>query len=212
MNRFTIMKDFIKKNGKKSELSKGHTLNESFEKYLYFVDKGILYINQDNADGTTLIYKIVSPNNLLICDKFKYFYGKTDATFYKVPIRIIKNNNGLYNLYMKLLVLENIKKDMFIRDMLTRNKLSSFLSVLIRLSNTFGVVEKDMVIIKIKITQEELAQYCGTTRENVARIIKQLKDKNILDTSSHFIKVINIEEIKKMIPCENCENFVCNSF
>ncbi|WP_181897740.1 Crp/Fnr family transcriptional regulator, partial [Staphylococcus felis] len=121
-------------------------------------------------------------------------------------------NNGLYNLYMKLLVLENIKKDMFIRDMLTRNKLSSFLSVLIRLSNTFGVVEKDMVIIKIKITQEELAQYCGTTRENVARIIKQLKDKNILDTSSHFIKVINIEEIKKMIPCENCENSVCNSF
>ncbi|UXR69512.1 MULTISPECIES: helix-turn-helix domain-containing protein [unclassified Staphylococcus] len=96
--------------------------------------------------------------------------------------------------------------------MLTKDKFCSLLSILVRLSNTFGEMKNGVVIIRLKITQEELAQCCGTTRENVARIMKHLKDKNILDTSSQFIKIYAIEEIKKLIPCENCNNYICKTF
>ncbi|PNZ81498.1 Crp/Fnr family transcriptional regulator [Staphylococcus microti] len=212
MNKSVIIKDFIKQNGTKNKLGKGDYLEDDFENYLYLLEKGILYIYQDNIDGTTLIYKIISPNNLFFCDNNKYFRGKSEVVFYKIPIDTIRKNSSLFTQYTKLLTLENKKKDMFIRDMLTKDKVCRLLSIFVRLCNTFREIKDDVIIIKIKITQEELAHFCGTTRENVARIMKQLKEKNILDTSSHYLKILDLEKIKNIIPCEGCNGFICKTF
>ncbi|ELI5508591.1 Crp/Fnr family transcriptional regulator [Staphylococcus pseudintermedius] len=206
------IKEIIKEKGINNKLCKGEYFQETFEKYIYLVDKGILYVHQDNIDGITLIYKIIGPDSLFICDNSKYFCGKTEVVFYKMLISSIINDEKTCREYIKLLINENVKKDMFIRDMLTKDKVCRLLSILVRLANTFGEEEGRMIVIKIKITQEELAQYCGTTRENIARIMKQLKDRKIVDTSSRFIKILSLEEIKQMIPCEGCNSFVCKTF
>lgn len=58
-------------------------------------------------------------------------------------------------------------------DLLSRNKLESFYSILIRLANTYGVSVPNGIKINIQLTNLDLASYIGTAPETISRFIKK---------------------------------------
>lgn len=74
-------------------------------------------------------------------------------------------------------------------------------STLIRLSNTYGTSTEDGIQLNIDMTNNELANFGGTTREGVNRIISDLKSKNIIATQGKriTIKILTILKIRLIV-------------
>lgn len=56
------------------------------------------------------------------------------------------------------------------RDLLTLGKKGALYSVLIRLSHTYGVHSAEGVLLNVEMTNNDLPNLCGTTREGVNRL------------------------------------------
>ena len=74
--------------------------------------------------------------------------------------------------------MHNLKNETRFRDLLLHGKKGALLSTLIRLTNTYGVKQKDgSILIDCALTNQELANFCATSREVVNRILNDLKKK-----------------------------------
>lgn len=80
---------------------------------------------------------------------------------------------------------------------------------MIRLTNTYGVETEEGIRLNIDLTNNELANFGGTTREGVNRIISELKQKNVIETNGKKITIKNIDYLKDEINCENCPINIC---
>jgi CRP-like cAMP-binding protein len=83
---------------------------------------------------------------------------------------------------------------------------ASFLTVagklakkLIELGNEFGVKGKSAVKIGIRLTQQDIAELIGTTRESINKELKVLRDKGLISTEGGFIKIIDLERLKRRV-------------
>ncbi|MBT4936759.1 Crp/Fnr family transcriptional regulator [Candidatus Peregrinibacteria bacterium] len=70
---------------------------------------------------------------------------------------------------------------------------------LLKFSKTFESIQKQKESINLPVTQLELAQSVGSARENVARILIEMRDKGILRLETKNIVIINPEELQKML-------------
>ncbi|WP_245243500.1 helix-turn-helix domain-containing protein, partial [Mesobacillus selenatarsenatis] len=57
---------------------------------------------------------------------------------------------------------------------------------------------------------QELANFCGTSREVVNRLLSELRKSNIISIDKGFITVHALNVLKREIDCENCPVEVCN--
>lgn len=62
--------------------------------------------------------------------------------------------------------------------------------------------EKDMTL-GLQLSRKELADYAGTTDEQVIRILSALKKEELIFTKSKIIKILNINKLKKEIAEHN---------
>ena len=50
-------------------------------------------------------------------------------------------------------------------------------STLIRMTNSYGVLKENGILIDLPLTNQELANFCATSRESVNRMLNELKSK-----------------------------------
>ncbi len=81
---------------------------------------------------------------------------------------------------------------------------ASFLTVpaklakkLIELGKEFGVTEKNTVRIGLKLTQQDMADLVGTTRESINKELKVLRDKGLVSTERGHIQLLDLERLKR---------------
>src|SRR5690606_20346053 len=97
------------------------------------------------------------------------------------------------------------------RDLLLNGKRGALYSTLIRLSNSYGVKQNNGILINIQLTNQDIARFCGATREYVNRLLNELKRKDILALdSTGKILIKDIEYLRKENQCENCPIEICN--
>nr|WP_277871493.1 Crp/Fnr family transcriptional regulator [Paraliobacillus zengyii] len=91
------------------------------------------------------------------------------------------------------------------RDLLLNGKKGALYSTLIRFSNSYGVEKNNGILINIVITNQELGDFCATTKESVNRMLSELSQKNVLsiDVNSK-ITIHNIAFLRETIGCEYC--------
>lgn len=70
---------------------------------------------------------------------------------------------------------------------------------LLNLSEIFSGIAKKKDEISLPVTQLELAQSVGSARENVARILIEMRDKGILRLETKNIVILKPEELKKIV-------------
>lgn len=95
------------------------------------------------------------------------------------------------------------------RDLLFNTKRNALFSILIRFSNSYGIKVNDGIKINIKLSNIDLAEYTGTTPETISRVLKNIKECNLIRYEKKYIVITDIEYMKKELGCIYCNNKLC---
>jgi CRP/FNR family transcriptional regulator len=78
------------------------------------------------------------------------------------------------------------------------------------MSNSYGVQKGNEILIDLPLTNQELANFCGTSRESTNRILSELKKDNIISVKKGKISILDLQYLKNEIDCENCSAVYCS--
>jgi len=83
---------------------------------------------------------------------------------------------------------------------------TSFLSVsarlakkLLELGREFGTTEEDITRIGLRLTQQDLADLVGTTRESINKELKVLRDKGLVVTEGGYIQLLDLARLRRRV-------------
>lgn len=188
---------------------------------IYLIQEGNVLINRVLEDGKEFSLKMLGPRSIfgtttLFCGAKKHSLfarTKTKTTVYKMPVvqfeNAILNDEVLKYEWLLFIQNENAKQEYRFRDLFTLGKKGALYSTLIRLSNTYGTYTDEGMLLNVDLTNNELANFCSTTRESVNRMISELKSKNVIKTEGKRITILDMQYLKDEINCENCPINIC---
>lgn len=188
---------------------------------LYYIINGKVEVSKVVPDGRELTIRISSENDLvgetvLFSQNPKYMMNAkmmedgTVAVISKETLEEkIASDSHLAVEMMTWLSAQNRKNQAKFRDMLLHGKKGAFYSTLIRLSNSYGTEAEDGKVINLPFTNQELANFCGTSREVVNRMLAQLRKNNVISIKKGRITILDFDYLKQEIDCENCPIEIC---
>lgn len=195
---------------------------DSFATELYIVQSGMVQVSKIIPDGRELTLRMCSNGDLigelaLFNSTQKYLLnGKVVesgevAVIYKDQLEEKLTKNHILALeYIKWMSLQHQKTQTKFRDLILNGKKGAMYSTLIRLANTYGEKNKDGITININLTNQELANFCGTSREVVNRLLSELRKNRIISVDKGIITIYDLNFLKREIDCENCPIEICN--
>jgi CRP-like cAMP-binding protein len=95
------------------------------------------------------------------------------------------------------------------RDLVLHGKKGALYSTLIRMCNSYGIMKEDGILINLQLTNQDLANFCGTSREVVNRMLSDLRKKGIISMRKGKIKIHNLKYLREEINCEDCPPEIC---
>lgn len=112
----------------------------------------------------------------------------------------ISKNPGAYEFFIHSLVRKYRISVTQMHDMLFTSAKQKIANTLYRLSIQSGIEMSGYIVIDIKLTHQELANLIGSSRITVTRILKELKEDNIVDATPDKKFIIkNIDRLKEFI-------------
>ena len=188
---------------------------------LLLIQSGNVRLNKLTSEGRELTLQICKPGDLI--GELALYTGQLNfsanawavddvtATFIKQRHleKTLSTDAVLATEFMKFMG-ENFRKNQSkFRDLLLHGKKGALYSTLIRLSNTYGIHRDDHILIDIPLTNQELGNFCGLTRESVNRILSELKKAQIVSVKSGKITIHDLEFLRCAIHCEDCPITIC---
>jgi CRP/FNR family transcriptional regulator, cyclic AMP receptor protein len=95
------------------------------------------------------------------------------------------------------------------RDLMMFGKTGALCSLLIRLSNSYGVVKGQEIFIDMKINNTEMADMIGATRESVNRMLSDLKKDDVIEYRDGHVVIKDLSYLRDVCQCENCPKEIC---
>ncbi|WP_027340398.1 Crp/Fnr family transcriptional regulator [Halonatronum saccharophilum] len=86
-----------------------------------------------------------------------------------------------------------------IRNLGLKNTTSRTASILLTLAKDYGVEEGNNLQIDLSLTQQELANLIGTSRETISRTLNKFKDDKIITLSRQKITIKDLDSLKEKI-------------
>ena len=123
--------------------------------------------------------------------------------------RLFKENPALAKTIMKWHTIQTQATQAKFRDLLLSGKTGALYATLIRFCHSYGDKTGDGIVIQVHLTNQEMARYIGTTRESVNRMLKDLKEKNVVHTRQGQITVKDIDYLKSFMGCWECPVDIC---
>lgn len=99
------------------------------------------------------------------------------------------------------------------RDLLMFGKSGALASTLIRLSNSCGIENENGILLGLKLTNTELADLVGSTREGVNRILNGLKEEGVISVDNGYITIRNLDHLRRNCMCPTsppCPKEICS--
>lgn len=218
------LNELLKSSERIIELTKGTYLFQEGlpAKEIYILISGKVQISKMNAEGKELSLRlcksgdIVGELTLFTQDPRYLFNAKVveNGNAAVVNIQTLEKsffNNSQHAFEFLRWMNDHIRKTITkFRDLVLNGKKGALYSTLIRLSNSYGISQENGILIDVPMTNQDLANFCGTARESVSRMLSDLRDKGIISVERKKIFIHNIEYLKKEIDCENCPIEFCN--
>jgi CRP-like cAMP-binding protein len=188
----------------------------------YLVISGKIQISKITKDGRELSLRICSSNDLcgeltLFTESPKYLLsalvleeGQVAAIKKDIIERELFQDSALAFEFMKYMSDHFRKTQTKFRDLVLHGKKGALYSTLIRMTNSYGVTHSDGILIDLSLTNQDLANFCGTSRESVNRILNDLKRDEIISIQKGKIFIHNLQYLKDEIDCENCPAVYCS--
>ncbi|MBS3811305.1 MAG: Crp/Fnr family transcriptional regulator [Halanaerobiales bacterium] len=180
-------------------------------KKVYIIKKGKVKVLKMNKNGDQHILNIFEKNDILaeviVFDRENYpatAIAISDVACYSL------NRDNLSQMFlehpqitikvMRVISARLRRAQQNIRDLGLKDSQSRLASLLYHLALKHGDKNKsNQISISVLLTQQELANMIGTTRETVSRILKSIEGKNIIKISRKNIIINNIKKLKKLM-------------
>ncbi|WP_232824329.1 MULTISPECIES: Crp/Fnr family transcriptional regulator [Paraliobacillus] len=188
---------------------------------LFIIKSGSIQIGKISSDGRELFLRICSKDDIvgeltLDNEEVKYILnakvtedGEVGVIKRKTLEEKILTNPKLSIELLKIMNLNYRRDQTKFRDLVSHGKKGALYSTLIRLSNSYGEKKKEGILLEINLTNQELANFCGTSRESVNRLLNELKRLNIIGMEKGKITIFDLDYLKTEINCENCPIVLC---
>ena len=203
-------------------VTKGHCLywDGDAEDHLYYLRKGCVRIVKSSECGGSLTVALMGPGDFFgLADPFR------DATHQFSALTMTECEVGAIS-RDRLAVLLSQHADLSVRffrwmslcqrialtkvrDLTLYGKQGALASVLLRLANTYGVPEGADTRIGLRLSNAELAQMIGSTRETVNRMLCDMKREGTLSVRGGFLVIHNAEALRGVCRCDRCPADVC---
>lgn len=189
---------------------------------VYLIKSGTIRISKDSESGKVLTLRITGANTFIgetsiFCEVVYHSVSANaiESTQLLVLSRtmlenFLSDNADLMKEWLKIMQMHNLKNETRFRDLLLHGKKGALLSTLIRLTNSYGVKQEDgSILIDYAMNNQELANFCATSREVVNRILNDLKKKSVLSMHKGMITIHNLEFLRTEVECDNCPLYIC---
>lgn len=189
---------------------------------LYLIISGKIQLGKMIPDGRELTLRMASEGDLigelsLFCSAPNHLQnakvmedGEVAVIFKDELENRLGDDHKLALEFMKWMSKEHRKTQTKFRDLVLHGKKGALYSTLIRLSNSYGVPSDNGVVIDTPLTNQELANFCGTSREVVNRLLSELRKSDIISIDKGIITIHDLNFIRVEIDCENCPIDICN--
>ncbi|MDT9023575.1 MULTISPECIES: Crp/Fnr family transcriptional regulator [Rossellomorea] len=188
---------------------------------LYLIKSGRIQISKVIPDGRELSLRICSSDDVI--GELTLF---TKEAYYMLSAKILENtetyvlpkevfeeklsgDNSLTIQWLKWIQIQNQQNQTKFRDLVLHGKKGALYSTLIRMSNSYGKPVENGILIDFPLTNQELANFCGSSREVVNRLLSELKKENVLVWEKGYITILDLNFLKDEIDCENCPVSIC---
>lgn len=190
---------------------------------LYYIMSGQVKTKKTTEEGKDLVLSVLGPGDL-----FGEFgaYGDTthsycaevfeDAEIGIVQERdleaLLRQDGEFAVQFMKWIGLMNRIVQSKFRDLLLYGKPGALASTLIRMSNTYGAPDKDGIRLDLRMTNSDMAELIGTTRESVNRMLSALKDEGTIAISDSRIVIRRLDDLRRICNCPSypaCPREIC---
>ena len=190
---------------------------------LFIILSGKIQISKVVPDGRELTLRMATVGDLigelsLFCSAQPHLQHARVVESGEVAVinkhgleKILSENHAAALEFMKWLSQQNRKTQTKFRDLLLHGKKGALYSTLIRLTNSYGIKNNNEgIVINVPLTNQELANFCGTSREVVNRLLSDLRKSKVVSIEKGIITIHNLNYLKKEIDCENCPIEICN--
>lgn len=189
---------------------------------LFLIISGKVQISKISSDGRELTLRICSGNDIcgeltLFTNSPKYLFNALmleDGEIATIKKEVVEKemfeNSSLAYEFMKWMSDHFRRTQTKFRDLVLHGKKGALYSTLIRMTNSYGVQQKDGILIDLPLTNQKLGDFCGTSRESTNRIVNDLRHKGVISLHKGKITVHNLQYLRDEIACENCPAAFCN--
>lgn len=191
-------------------------------KELYVLLSGKIQIGKTSVEGKELTLRYCGAGDLigeLAFDAEEVNYLVDAKVMEEGEVAVIKQNQlrsrlndnpELMNELLKYFNLQYRKDQTKFRDLVLYGKKGALYSTLIRLANSYGVKKANGIYLDVNLTNQEIANFCATSRESVNRMLNDLKRDNIIGIKKGKITIFQLNALKEAINCENCPVVLCS--
>lgn len=96
------------------------------------------------------------------------------------------------------------------RDFMMYGKNGALCSILIRLSNSYGEPHANGIRVGVRLTNQELANMIGATRESVNRLLVYLRQEKVISMEHGHIIVHDMDYLRDVLHCPlDCPKELC---
>jgi len=188
---------------------------------LYMILSGEAKISKLSNNGTQLTLRHAKSGHIavelaLLDHQPKYLASAqmisdgTVAILAKELLKDLLKNNGEFALELIQMIGEYVRRDQTrFRDLVLYGKKGALYSTLIRLSNSYGHHHKEGIFIDIYMTDQKLAEFCGTSRESINRLMSKLRKEKVISTEKSYITIHHLDYLKEAINCAECPVDLC---
>ncbi|MFC1515482.1 Crp/Fnr family transcriptional regulator [Thermodesulfobacteriota bacterium] len=114
-------------------------------------------------------------------------------------LRFLKNNESAIEKILSTLSLRLRKTDELLEDLTFLNIPARFAKKLLEIGETFGQRDGDAVRVSLKLSQQELADMVGATRESINKELRVLREKGLVTVTDKNIHIHDINRLKRRI-------------
>ncbi|MCD8510208.1 MAG: Crp/Fnr family transcriptional regulator [Bacillus sp. (in: Bacteria)] len=189
-------------------------------KYIYLIKEGQVRLSKMTMDNKKFILHLKQKDDIV--GEFSLFNEMkasmtAEVTSFSILYRferkvleaLFTQNGEIAVTFIKLFARNTQATQAKFSDLLLYGKTGAFYSILIRFANSYGVPHSEGTLIKMKLTNKELADFVGTSRETVNRMINDLKRDGILLVDGGSIIIKDMEFLRSHLQCGKCPLQIC---
>ena len=177
---------------------------------LFLVKSGKVKLTKMVESGDEQILTIIQPGNVfaevVLFGNANYpatAVALEDSKLYLIRSndmeKLIKEKPSIAVKLLDLMSKRLRRAQKLVRDMGLKDTTCRTASLLIYLAQEYGVNRQNKVRIDLKLTQQELANMIGTTRETISRVLNKFKEQDIIKTSRQKMIINDLDRLKEFV-------------